>query len=448
MEITDLREQKVRVDVKKSPAPELVDLRQKDLLTVHSELGRRYKEQIQTQLKEKIAGVDEDSELVRQLGLMAKIRKDCLELGQKLSTNQGEEKLIGGGIKDYFDCLDQWQKGAELQTLSKELYDRQELRSDFTNAGIASQEELTQTLSLWLQNDNVNCATVMYRAKDGSVVVGHTEEDTIFDYGKDPNYRPEIVSFTSHIDPKREIKFFPIPYLLPGPAFAYTSDGYIQTINGLYQDENSGGQALSNMAVWLTLVLAKEVNPEMVVSALSPYVDGYSLNIVQAEPSSHSVAARTIKFIHDKIETTDLAKSPDSTIVSTNILPEDENLETVAGKQNFPKTTPGGYDFTPEQYEKYKRKLSSVRTEKLPQIMKTLANLTEEKKINSLERAMAILLAIKGGAIKPGRPFLNLKNETVRSTIVTHILPGEITVNVGAGPASKVGYELNEEYRF
>lgn len=405
------QENRFRFDSEKSPAPGFIDLTREPLTKkpigierAHFLLGQMYRSQIQYQFKERLKRTKKTA-LEKELDLMRKVRERGLELSQQLKANPDEKHLLlGTAIELYFSCLDRWSEGAGIDPL----------------------------YALWLQNDNVDCLAVMYRPDESTVVIGHTEEDTAGTYSQYPGFQPEIVVISSPFDPQRKISALMIPYLLPGSAYAYDNYGYFQSINGLYQTENPTGQALANMAAWLTAILGSQVDPRFVIQALLPFTDGYNLNVVYQKEGEDSLSAFNITFVHGVKEIRELGKEIGSVLVANNTL--DEKIQPLtAPYQAFIKT---------EEYQRKKEIMLNAQ-DRLPRIMASLHKLvslsSRQPSPEDYGWAMAVLLSLK-------TPKLPLRNEKVVSTSIASLSPDGFRVWAGAGSASKRGYEFREVY--
>lgn len=422
-----------RFDREKAPAPGILDLTGENCLSAHFTLGRRYKNQILAQLAQKLANLT-PAELTSQLSLIQRSRQQCLYLSENLKSKNKDgknkdEQLIGHAIGRYFDCLDFWASGAQIPDFLKRMHLADHLPDKMTNF-------LSPVVSLWLQNDNVSCLTVMYRPSEQTVVIGHTEEDTTGSYRCHPEYKPEVAVLTSPFDSNRKISALMIPYLLPGPAFAFDNKGYFQSVNGLYQAENPNGRALSNMAVWLTMTLGNLVDPVSIIQTLSPFIDGYSLNTacLSSQPDKRPTAV-TVKFIHDQIEVRELAEEPGSVLIVNNIIDE----------KNYPLTA--ACQFLPETSLEYRKKRETMVNcqSRLPRVMANIvrrvaARESQQSSIESYIQAMAILLSLQ-------TPKLPIRNDRVVSTGIYYLSPEEMAVVISADSASKAGYELKTTYR-
>ncbi|MCZ6678911.1 MAG: hypothetical protein O7E52_16890 [Candidatus Poribacteria bacterium] len=175
----------------------------------------------------------------------------------------------------------------------------------------------TGDLALLLQNDNSGCQTGVYREADGSVILWHTEED--FDKDGSRFDKLRIASFqVGAPDRIEKINAFVYPDLLPGPAYAWRSDNFVQAVDALFLKPNThDGSMLANVASWITLRLGKAVEPKEVIETLGPFVDGYALTIVQG--NDERVLASKIEFAGDQMLTSSLDNSTGSFLFQVNV---------------------------------------------------------------------------------------------------------------------------------
>ena len=126
--------------------------------------------------------------------------------------------------------------------------------------------------ALWAQDDNAGCQTGMLRRGGGSVVLWHTEEDTIGFLDA-----PRVAVFSIGAE---ERGAFVYPYLLPGPAFGWGA-GQLHAVDSLHtrRDETLGG-TLSGVASWLVWRIGRAMDARDVLLSLVPFVDGCAIHVV------------------------------------------------------------------------------------------------------------------------------------------------------------------------
>jgi hypothetical protein len=173
-------------------------------------------------------------------------------------------------------------------------------------------------LALVLQDEYSGCQTGAYRDDDGSVIFWHTEEA----HENEPAQRFDrfrLAHFTlDRRDEPVSVYSFIYPDLLPGPSFAWRSDGYVQMVDFLFLKPDLIRTGLfANLVTWVTLRLGMQMRPEQVVRHLAPFHDGYSLlyvNNLHAKPQ-----AGRVEFAADKNSLSALSDQPGSFLFQVNI---------------------------------------------------------------------------------------------------------------------------------
>jgi hypothetical protein len=177
---------------------------------------------------------------------------------------------LRAALAEYMECLAAWAGGVGLR--------------GYDHPALAPYQPLTEIeLALFLQHDSAGCQSGMLRSHDGGVTLWHTEEDIEPEPGSGFD-QLRIASF-SVIDGESPVTIsaFIYPDLLPGPAFGWRSDGYIQAADLLYiKFLASEVQAiLGNIITWLALRLGASVDVQVLLQAILPTFDGYALNILR-----------------------------------------------------------------------------------------------------------------------------------------------------------------------
>jgi hypothetical protein len=240
------------------------------------------------------------------------------------STSLTVRAPMRSALNRYLECLSAWAEGAGLSQ-----FDHHKL-ADFA---AAHQPISPQDLALLLQHDNTGCSTGLYRVEDGSILLWHTEEDT----EQMPGSRFDqlrVVSFrVGDEDGASVANAFVYPALLPGPAFAWRSDGFVQAVDSLILKPTplSGAGTLANIAVWLALWLGPTVDTEEDLRSLGPFYDGYALNIVQL--SDRQLHAHKYEFAEARVVSHQLAEQPGSHLLQVNVFSngDDEYLRSLEG---------------------------------------------------------------------------------------------------------------------
>jgi hypothetical protein len=278
-----------------------LDYRALPLVDAHRRLG----EQVQTQLHSLVRRKFQESaphdlkERVRQA------RHCQAAIHQKLA--QPGDPSRRAALEEYVTCLAAWGEGAGLAAFSAGQLG--ELRID----GQAVSEA---DLAYLLQDDDVGCQTGLWRAADGGVYLWHSEEDreplgARFD-------RLRLMAFTL-AEPGRTVEAFAFIYpdLLPGSAFAWRSDHYVQAVDSLnLKPQVPASGIVANLAAWVTLRLGSRASLAETIRYLGPFADGYALNAVYTE--GETVVGRKLEFAGADTHSHSLGEAPGSFLYQVN----------------------------------------------------------------------------------------------------------------------------------
>ncbi len=220
------------------------------------------------------------------------------------------DPLICQALLAYQSCLEQWVAGTDLKAVLAQ--------SAIANSTSLPIGKLSLLVGMALQNDALGCQTGMYRQEDGSVVLWHTEEDSDLDGSRFDELR--MMRFRSPWSPLgAELVSFIYPDLLPGSAFSWRTDGYIQAVDFLYMREANLEKALlANIACWVTLVLGQRASLEDVVGQLGPFLDGYAISAVSRDDKM--VQARKIEFLATEYLCLELGQQPGDFAFQVNLV--------------------------------------------------------------------------------------------------------------------------------
>jgi hypothetical protein len=276
----------------------ILDYRGLDIVEAHRKLGEEVSAQATKLLEEKILGLGSIA-----LKEEIKFAKQILQNLQDKSISPKIDNLIRNRIKEYLMCLSSWARGAQFERAIK----RWELDI----------RVLPEELAILLQNDNTGCQTGVFRKENGSVVLWHTEEDDRTTLGERFD-KLRLAIFHSDLGSRSvDIFSFIYPDLLPGAAFNWRSDGYMQTVDALYLIPDKNASVLANSICWLTLFAGQDVPAQAIFNALKPVSDGYALNIVfYAGTYQH---AEKIEFARDQYAISVLSATPNSLLFQVNL---------------------------------------------------------------------------------------------------------------------------------
>jgi hypothetical protein len=238
--------------------------------------------------------------------------RSCAETLTDKLADQRLDSRLHGALQEYVDCLAAWADGVGLD--------------EFKHPELTFHRLLCPIdLAFFLQHDSTGCQTGVYRQGDGSVILWHTEEDVEVEHGSGFD-QLRLAAFNVGDDQHPIILYaFIYPDLLPGPAFGWRSDGYVQAVDTLhtrmFPDQQSG--ILANIATWLTLRLGPDYDPGMVIENMAPYYDSYALNAAFVQGGK--VLAEKFEFAADQIFSEVLDELPGSYLFQVNIFSHKDN---------------------------------------------------------------------------------------------------------------------------
>ena len=290
-----------------------LDFSGSDLAQAHQELGAHVRNQVHKLLRHRLNGLQEDQlrELIQQTRM-------CHSTLLDRSKSRKVNPVIRSAIQQYLVCLDAWADGAALSGFVHPRLEHQ--KSDLSPVS-------ARDLALLLQHDNTGCQTGLYRQKDGSVILWHTEEA----FGSEPGGQFDqlrIASFRAgNGNSSVMMNAFIYPDLLPGPAFGWRSDGFAQAVDALLLKPfpQLEGGVLANVASWITLRLGPAVNAQEVIEALGPFQDGYALNIVYSKRGQ--VYAKKVEFASNLIFPYLLGETPGEFLFQVNVFSQRQRLD-------------------------------------------------------------------------------------------------------------------------
>jgi hypothetical protein len=235
-------------------ALEIVRIAAPDLPAAHAALGETLRPAIGAVVERRLAQATAD-ELASQLRTVRGSRAHL----ERRAAEPGLSARLCQALNSYLSSLDAWADAAGLELL-RPLTDRSGCRWT------------SRELAFWLQDDNTGCQTGLARARDGSVLLWHTEEDTIgfFD-------RPRLLELTLG---ESQLGAFLYPYLLPGPAFGWHRHGLIAFDTLSVRRTAQGGTPTSAFS-WMLWSMQGELPPMESARALCPFLDGGAFTVVE-----------------------------------------------------------------------------------------------------------------------------------------------------------------------
>ncbi len=350
-----------------------------DLPSAHAALGE--------QLRAAIAGVVEQrlanhsaAELTAQLRAIRLSRAHL----ERRAAAASLEPALRRAIRDYLTTLAAWARGADLGSL----------RYLARRSGATWSAE---DIALWLQDDNTGCQTGVVRDHDGSVLLWHTEEDTIglFD-------RARLVQMNVGA---AQLTAFLYPYLMPGPAFGWHARGLF-AYDTLSVRRTAGGGTPTSALSWILWSTQGELAPLSTASALAPFLDGGAFTVVQREADG-TVSANVIEAGGTVAVGSSLSSSPGARRLQVNMVSAQASelapLETLADAERAP------------------------YVERLARSGRHLDACTPN------EAALSAMLASREGG------EWAFANEDVVAHLIARVSADEITLGVGVGAAGPAG---------
>ncbi len=282
--------------------PKCLDYRALSLVDAHRRLGEEVRAQAHHILARKFRELTPEA-LAGQVRL-ARYCRDALH--RKLE--QAGEGIRRAALEEYVTCLAAWTQGADLAAFEVE-----GLREARVDGLPLSGDDLAYTL----QDDEPGCQTGLWRAADGSVLLWHTEEDREPLGARFDRLRLMAFSVTDHGRPTYIVAFI-YPDLLPGSAFAWRGDNYVQAVDSLnLKSKAPASGILANIATWVTLRLGQGADLDETIRYLGPFADGYALNAAYAD--GQSARGRKVEFAGEYTHSYRLADAPGSFLYQANM---------------------------------------------------------------------------------------------------------------------------------
>ena len=267
------------------------------LTEAHRCLGKEVAPQVQRHLRRRL----QEGTPEHLLTLLFQARGCWLALEERLRSPAVPQR-IRQSLAEYQACLEAWAEGTGL-------------------AGVrhpALRALCPVERAMFLQHDNSGCQTGMYRQADGQAVLWHTEEDSDEETGgRFDALRVAVFQAPGAQGPVKVYAFI-YPDLLPGPAFGWRSDGYIQAVDllALKHHPSPKPRLLANIPSWVTLFLGAQAPAGQVLEALGPYYDGYALNAIYVQDGN--IEGHKHEFAYDLVRHQRLDDTHDSLLFQAN----------------------------------------------------------------------------------------------------------------------------------
>ena len=363
-----------------------------DWVASHRRLGESVQGQVHKILKARLDGLTTD-----QFGAAIRAARRCRAALEKRIRSPHLTHPIRWTLEEYLCCLSAWSDGVQLGEVQ---------HPRLRGSPVDGQPVTPQELALLLQDDHRGCQTGILREQDGSVTLWHTEEDV----EERPGSRFDGLRLASFCREggcgAPEVSAFIYPDLLPGPAFGWRSDSYVQAVDSLYLKRSTGSDhLLSNIAVWVTLRLGMAMDAEQIVEALAPFVDGYAILTVQ--PADSVVHGRKIEFAGDQASTCQLSEAPGSLLFQVNVFSRSDAPIALA-------------------YESIDANLRQAFEQRTYRTAAAISGMDLSE--DTLSGLFDLLASQDGGEYA-------YANEHVKAYVLCRVYSGGLRVAVGAGPA-------------
>jgi hypothetical protein len=277
-----------------------------DSITAHTKLGMEVQPQIHKILTKKIDGLSQ-AELIKKVR-MARACKSAIIV--KISSRHLDQTVKSAFI-EYLDCLSGWVRGAQLDS-----FEHLNLNNLIIDNRIVSGEDL----AFLLQSEDTGCQTGIIRDSDNSIIMWHTEEDPEAANG-DRFDKLRLMSFKYK---EKEITAFIYPDLLPGPAFGWTSEGFVQAIDTLFINIHPHQNALiTNVVAWSRLCIGSEKNSSELVEAFRPFRTGCAFITIQQ--TEENIVGNRIEFAGDQWIASSLPNHSGSFLFQVNLMSEKQS---------------------------------------------------------------------------------------------------------------------------
>ncbi len=282
-----------------------LDLTSRDIVDAYHELGGQVGHQVEVILEAKIGSLDH-AQLTQEVRHARQSRSAIL----RRSNSRRTRGRVRWALREYLRCLSAWADGAQLHAFGARALP--DIRVD----GFAVSAD---DLALLLQNESTGCQTGIFRDEDQSAILWHTEEDrTTLSHNRFDKLR--LASFKATENGKsRVITAFVYPDLLPGSAFGWADESYVQAVDAFYlRPQGNPAGVPANAVAWVCLLLAGGISSAEIAKALAPFYGGYA--ITSATRTASSLRAQTTEFVARTVVSTPLPDVPGSARLHVNLI--------------------------------------------------------------------------------------------------------------------------------
>ena len=378
---------------------QFLDLTRFDLVNAHYELGRQVKESVWMTFELRAREIAPE-----RIARRADQAKACGDVLQEHIESEGIPEELRAALREYNSCLEAWSDGLELGRLSQS-----NLYLEIFGGKHLSPSEM----ALFLQHDNVGCQTGMYRLASGGVSLWHTEEDV--DPASGSRFDKLRVAIFQVGNNQKQILMnaFIYPDLMPGPAFSWRSDGYVQTVDTLLlrNPPRLAGGLLANIVSWLALRLGLSINPLDMLESLQPFIDGYALNQIWHE--DHKVYSARHEFAGNRLVKSILSEQPDTYLFQVNYFSDRSDAGLL-------------------EMESLPSRMIAVMKKRVERTKKALHD--QKADFSQIETAQKTFFRLITS--RTGRSWA-YANKDVKGYFICQAQPEELEIWLGAGPADR-----------
>lgn len=282
---------------------EFLDFTALPIIDAHYYLGKEVKKAVHQRLNTVLESLDET--LISKKIETARIIKEVIE------NRSQENSRISKDLQLYLSCCKAWVDGSELE--------------NFRHSKLDKIENFSQLdLFFFLQWEFTGCQTGMYRQKDGSVSLWHTEED-IDEIGT----RFDLLRFVSFKVDETIINTLIYPDLMPGSAFSWTDNGTAIAIDSLLLVPEISRGTFANLLYWMVLFCHNTIPAETIIAELLPSLDSGAINIVRL---GDNIQGMNYEFSGSQFSQRSLGFQPGNFLFQTNAsnLSEIENANSTS----------------------------------------------------------------------------------------------------------------------
>lgn len=301
--VRKIMNEELRAEKERLGSLEIVDLSGLKFEKSYARLG----EEVRTTVRSFVVDSLNETNLDELLTIL-EFTTDCFHILEEKATG---DPLIDVALKDYLKALTVWSNTIDFSSVNHPLI--QQTLETYNG----DRERFNVIFALNLQNDNVGCISGMIRGENGQVVFWHNEEGVEALPGQRFD-KVRLAKFGTEEEGKFSIVY---PDLLPGAGYSFGHDFYF-SVDAQHTVENPKAGILANTAAWIVFHLGNKTDPYDVIKALSPFADGYTINVVRKTPDGE-LEAKRIEFAADVVDQEHLSSSPRSSIVSTNVYSRD-----------------------------------------------------------------------------------------------------------------------------